>query len=455
MSKEFFEFYQYLMKGDIGTPGDQTAAVTMYSIIPSITRNLSYPPQHTAQMDPTKSTTNKILSALQDIVLKTAKATMPASLYTDFEARAKPFFTTQKENMYTRDHLTRSLLIMLSIISAQIVRIYATDPKLGAKIVKQVETQFKNIKDTFGKIIPELKGGSLIDGAIRNLQNIGAQTNSNNIVIREVRKLDKYQEIKLWMATRTISTLKLCDMGSEQCLQSLVELSEIFDAVSCDTRIRMMINLSPENFRRILIKLGFHHAYDKVETLNSFLQHSPFAKTILRNPKLENLLRLLIERVNQNPQKGGINDQDKLYDLLKDLKRLESELGKKRFVIPINMPMSVYVPLNFSKQGSTESSLLLHLINRLKKSLQDNQVTLNPETERILNSNIEQYKKLDTELAQKITSFMEYDKIHQMMGKPFNENIIEIQGLLDRKNELAQTLIKNALCMLNVCVDKK
>ena len=41
------------------------------------------------------------------------------------------------------------------------------------------------------------------------------------------------------------------------------------------------------------------------------------------------------------------------------------------------------------------------------------------------------------------------------MGKPFNENIIEIQGLLDRKNELAQTLIKNALCMLNVCVDKK
>lgn len=119
------------------------------------------------------------------------------------------------------------------------------------------------------------------------------------------------------------------------------------------------------------------------------------------------------------------------------------------------MPMSVYVPLNFSKQGSTESSLLLHLINRLKKSLQDNQVTLNPETERILNSNIEQYKKLDTELAQKITSFMEYDKIHQMMGKPFNENIIEIQGLLDRKNELAQTLIKNALCMLNVCVDKK
>src|SRR5690606_14689307 len=122
-------------------------------------------------------TTNKILSALQDIVLKTAKATMPASLYTDFEARAKPFFTTQKENMYTRDHLTRSLLIMLSIISAQIVRIYATDPKLGAKIVKQVETQFKNIKDTFGKIIPELKGGSLIDGAIRNLQNIGAQTN--------------------------------------------------------------------------------------------------------------------------------------------------------------------------------------------------------------------------------------------------------------------------------------
>jgi len=469
MSKELSELYRYLKGDDFEVQNDLTATVTMYSVIPTVMRNVSYSANHTAQMDPTKQTIYKVLVKLQKTVMDIAKSTMSQDIYKKFADKANSFFATQKLNMYDKEHITRALMIILSIIAAQTVRIYATDKNKGAEIIARVKSQFETIRDSLGKIIPEFKGGSLIDGAIKNLQNIG-QTDHNPVVIREVRKLEKYQEIKLWMATRTIATLELCNIGSEQCLQSLIDLSEIFDEVSCNTRIRMMMELSPEKFRRILIKLGFHHAYDKVEHLNLFLQHSPFAKTILQNPKLENLLRLLIERVNQQPQKGGINDNDRLYDLLKDLKRLESELGKKKFVIPINMPMSIYVPLNFSKQGSTElpdysrnpqyrqeaeSSLLLHLINKLKKSLQDNQVTLNPETERILNANIEQYKKLDTELIQKITSFMEYDKIHRMMGTPFNENITEIQGLIDRKNELAQMLIKNALCMLNACIEKK
>jgi len=472
------EIISYITGNELDVQYDLTAVVPIYAAIPTALRAISHPPGQIAQMEPPKYFAANLIDKLKIIVLNIGKHTMPAETYKSFEGKVKRFFEKQKLSMYDTGYFQRSSLIVLSIIAAQIIRIYSTDKETGKKMISLVESHYNSIKKLFKNI--NLKGGAgeeLLDDSLNKIKQFVSQMEKQNDdsqlnTIREIRKLEQYQEIKEWMNKKSTSILDECDLGPERCLKTVIELSDIFHGLSCNTRIRMIINVSPEKIREILIKMGFQKDGHKFETVHHYLTHSSHAKIIRENPKLQEFLRLLIERINQEevPLRGGTSgllsqssvaplrggyDEDKLYGLLKDLKRLENELGKKKFVIPINVPMSVYVPLNFRNNDATESSLLLHLINKLKKSLHENGLMLDSKTEKTLNDNMALYQKLEDEVAHKLMMLIERDRLSQIMGQPFYDGINEIQQLMEQKNKLGQTLIKNALCMVDACIKEK
>ena len=428
MAKDLANLYQYLKGENMDIMTDLTVPVTIISIIPSLSRSLSYSSKQTSGINMPLASLTSILENTKKVIMSIAELSVPSTIYDSVKEKINTLFNKLSIQINSKERLIQSLLVIISIVSIQILRIYLTNKEKGKELLSKFELNINTVKNLMGKKVFK-NIDTIFDIPINYVKHIIDQRGGNQTeVINMSKPIDE----------NLLFDFRKCD-NSSACFDMVTKLSKQYDNLSCSDKIKTILRTNPENSKKVLSQLGY--------STETGWSNSPYKTSIINDKILENFLFLIKEHAYNVPQTGGNNDI-RIYDMLRNLQRIKINQP----VIVIGIPLYKQISNISLLNPYTDSSLLLTLINQIKKELSYGDIKMDSNTEATLNKNILLYKTIDLELKEKMIDVYEHEMIYNFMDEQYISDLNEINELVMKKNKLAEKLINNAMCMLNVCV---